>query len=227
MSDTTTFTVKSRTLLGKKVTQLRREGFIPANVYGVGQASVALKADLKTFVKLYEEEGETGLIYLSIDEKKAIPVLIDEVQYHPVTGQVLHAAFKQVNLLKKITAEVPVEMVGENNVPGMVVTLVRDSIEVEALPTDLPESFELDIATLKVAGDSITFANLVYDKSKITLLIDEADVNSPLVQLEELREEKEEVVAAPEADAAAPAADAATETPADGAKPAKSAEKAA
>jgi len=227
MSDTTTFTVKSRTLLGKKVTQLRREGFIPANVYGVGQASVALKADLKTFVKLYEEEGETGLIYLSIDEKKAIPVLIDEVQYHPVTGQVLHAAFKQVNLLKKITAEVPVEMVGENNVPGMVVTLVRDSIEVEALPTDLPESFELDIATLKVAGDSITFANLVYDKSKITLLIDEADVNSPLVQLEELREEKEEVVAAPEADAAAPAADAATETPADGAKPAKSAEKSA
>lgn len=192
MTESTKFAAQKRDLLGKKVAQLRRQGFIPANVYGVGQDSQAITISTKEFEKLYEKVGETGLVYLAVEgEKKDLPVLIGEVQYHPVSGELAHASFKQVDLSEKISAEIPVELIGENSVPGAVVVQVKDVIEVEALPTDLPENFQVDIAGLTEIGQSILISDLNYDKSKITLLIAEEELQSPLVLLEEVKEEVE------------------------------------
>lgn len=213
MTDSVKFIANKRDLLGKKVAQLRRDGLIPANVYGVGKESEAVTINAKDFTKLYDEVGETGLVYLKIDEKnKEIPVLVGEVQYHPLSGELVHVSFKQVDLSEKISAQIPVETVGENSVPGSVVVVVKDEIEVEALPTDLPESFEVDISTLTEIGQSITFSDLNYDKSKVTLLIEAEELENPLVLLEEVKEEVEpEPTEAAEGEAEAPAA----ETPAE------------
>ncbi len=192
-NEKTIFHIKNRDVVGKKVSQLRAKGMLPANIYGLGATSQPVMVETKAFSKLYEEEGDTGLIYLSLEgEKEQIPVLIDEVDYHSVTGEVLHAVFRRVNLSEKITAEVPVELVGENDVPGATVVMVRDMLEVSALPAELPENFEVDIAALKEIGDSIAIKDLVIDKEKVEIVMTgDMDEESPLVILQEVKEEEE------------------------------------
>ena len=83
-----------------------------------------------------------GTQFLEIsDSKQSRPTLVDEVQVDPVSGDVLHVTFKEVDLKQKIEAEVPIEVVGEFDVKEAVMVQVRNSIVVEALPVDLPEKF--------------------------------------------------------------------------------------
>lgn len=186
----TRFKVQARAQL--KLKQLRKQGVLPANVYGQG-GSQALQVALKDFERLYQEVGETGLIYLQIDEqKKALPVLIDEIQVDPVKNSFLHVAFKQVDLKDKIKADVPVELVGEFAVPEAVLVTVRDSVEVEALPTDLPEKFEINVEELTEVGQSVTLAGLKYDQSKVDLVVGEEGLEAPVVLVQEQREEEPE-----------------------------------
>jgi large subunit ribosomal protein L25 len=193
MSDKLTFSAQVRSLTGKKVKQLRKQGLLPGNIFAQGQPSASVSVDMKGFNKLYNKAGDTALIYLSLDsEKAARPVLIEEVDTNPMTGETLHVVFKQVNLKEKISAEIPVELVGEFNVNGGVLLTVHDSIEVEALPTDLPEKFEIDVAKLTEIGQAFTFADLQYDSSKIKIMINEEETDSPILLVQEVKEEVEE-----------------------------------
>lgn len=187
------FHVKPRDLSTTKASVVRNQGGLPANIYGLKMDSEAVIADLKAFEKLYEAEGDTGLIYLEIEgENKQVPVLIDEVNYHPVTGAIEHAVFRRVNLAEKINAEVPVELVGENEVPNSMVLTVVDALEVSALPTDLPDKFEVDISALKDFGDTITIGDLKYDREKVEIqMTGEVNEESPVVLLQEVKEEVE------------------------------------
>ncbi len=101
-----------RQVFGKKVKKLRKEGFIPANIFGKDFKSKAINIDAKEFAKVYKKVKETGVLYLEI-EKENLPVLIASVQKHPVTHQLLHVDFKKVDLTQKTQAEVPVEIVGQ------------------------------------------------------------------------------------------------------------------
>lgn len=192
-----TFTTDLRNLKQDKLNQLRREGVIPGNVYISGKDSVAIKFSEKKFIKLYQEAGDTSLVYLSVDQdSQEKPTLIDEVQVNPVTEQVLHVSFKEVNLKEKIEAEVPVEIVGEFDVKESVLVQVRNSVVVEALPSDLPEKFVVDVATLTEIGQSISLSDLDFDKTKVSLVEVEADEDweKPVVIVQEQREEIEEEV---------------------------------
>ena len=193
-----TFAVSKRA--DQKPKSLRREGSIPANMYQSGKDSLALACATNAFKKLYEEVGDTGLVYLKIDGvEKEMPVLIDEVQYD-YKGQVLHVVFRKVNLKEKIKAEIPVELTGEFDIDNAVVVLVQDAVEVEALPTDLPEGFNIDQSILKEIGQTITLADLDFDREKVTLVLDE-DVQPEdvtLVSVQEKREEEPEEVIAEE-----------------------------
>lgn len=185
------FTAQQRELLGKKTKNLRRAGLVPANVSGAIKKPQAISFDKNQFLKLYNQVGDTGLFYLTIeDDSQDMPVLVDDVQIDPVTEDLVHVVLKKVNLKEKISAEVPVELVGENDVPGAVVVGVVDSVEVEALPTDLPEKFEIDISKLTEIGQSVTFADLDFDKAAVTLVIEEEELNNPVVLLQEQREEE-------------------------------------
>ncbi|NCN51052.1 MAG: 50S ribosomal protein L25, partial [Candidatus Pacebacteria bacterium] len=124
-----------------KMNSLRVGGFIPGNVYGLSKESESIFCEANAFKKLYEEVGDTGLIYVKIDDAKEQPVLIDEVSEMSVGNRVLHVAFKRVNLNVAVSADVPIELVGENEVRDTIVTQVKQDVEVEALPQNLPEKF--------------------------------------------------------------------------------------
>lgn len=123
--------------------------------------------------------------------------MVDEVQVSGISGALLHVSFREVSLKEKISAEVPVEVVGEIDVAEGVLVVVRDSVEIEALPTDIPEKFEIDVSILTEVGQSISFRDLKYDKNTVSLTIDEEMMDSPLIQIEAQREEEPEEVEEP------------------------------
>lgn len=190
-----TFSTQFRKIKGKKVKRLRQELMTPGNIYGVGQESGLIKFLTAEFEKLYQQVGETGLVYLQLeDEEQEKPTLIGEVQRDPVTSQLLHVSFKEVDLKEKIEAQIPIEMEGEFEVKEAVLVQVRSEIEVQALPIDLPEKFMVNIEGLAKVGDMITLADLDFDKSKVSLVEIEVDEDwgKPVVLVQEQREEEME-----------------------------------
>lgn len=189
----TIFNVVKRDKKTQKPNQVRRENKIPANIMGLAKNSQTVIADRIAFEKLYNNEGDTGLVYLQLDDSKEnVPVLIEDVQRDPRTGNVSHAVFKRVNLKVKVKAEVPVEVVGENEVKNAVLVLVKDSIEVEALPANFPESFEIKAELLTEIGQSITLADLDYNRDEVELVLSEEESETdPVAILQEVKEEVE------------------------------------
>lgn len=186
----TDFSVDKRS--NKKPNKLRNEGLLPANVYG-GKGSQAIEMPTKAFEKLYSEVGDTGVVSLVIGEEKRA-VMIDEVQTNVLTGDLIHAVFREVSLKEKLTAEVPVEVVGEFKVPDGVLVTVLDQIQVEALPTDIPEKFEIDLEKLTEIGQTITYKDLEFDASKVSLVMGEEGEDTPVLIVQEQKEEEPEPV---------------------------------
>ena len=153
---------EERKVLGKKVKKLRREGFLPGNVYGKGLNSFALQVKLTDFESVYKEAGDTGLIDLSYDGKTK-PVLVKNLQRNFANHTVLHVDFYQVNMKEKVKATVPVVLVGEAKAVtdkiGLLLQNLTD-VEVESLPDSLPENVEINVEHLAEIGDQITVADL-------------------------------------------------------------------
>ncbi len=187
--------------LAAKPRALRAQGLLLANVYGA-DGSRALALDAKQTTKLMTQISESTVIYLDVDGKQ-IPTLLSEVQYDPVDAHLIHISFRQVDLKSKVTTMIPVETTGTFSVPGAIYNLVHDEIEAEGLPTDFPESFIIDLSTLKAVGDEITFADLDYDRKKLTLKT--TDEKLPVLVVDAVQETAEEEKPAETADAAAPA----------------------
>jgi len=182
-----------RTLLGRKVKQLRNQGLLPATIYGKGLDSISIQVNLIEAEKVFEEIGESGLVELIVNEKEKLPILFRNPQYHPVEGNLIHIDCYKVNLKEKISAMVPIEFVGESQAvkDGNTLMTVTDEVEVEALPADLPESIEVDLAALENLESVITVADLKIDKSKVEIL---TDAEQLIAKVEEPREEEVEPV---------------------------------
>lgn len=181
----------------KKAKHLRAEGIIPANMYQAGKESIALELDANSFLKLSRNLGDNAIIYLQVEgEKGELPVLVDEIQQDVFEKTIYHVVFRKVNLSEKIRAFVSVELIGEFVADNAVVVLVKDSVEVEALPTDLPEKFEVDQSKLLAVGDQITLDTLDFDKTKVTLILAEEEKAEDVVVAlaQEKAEEVEEEV---------------------------------
>lgn len=178
----------------EKPKKLRRDGVLPANIYGSNIKSQELSINPKNFEKLYDEVGDSGLFYIQIDDsKKQLPVLISEVQNNVLSGVPIHVSFRQVDLKDKIKAEISIEVTGEFGVKNAVLVTVRDTIEVEALPTDLPENFIINIESLTEVGQSISLQDLEYDKEKVEIVLgEELTMEDPVLIVQELKEEQEE-----------------------------------
>jgi large subunit ribosomal protein L25 len=192
----TTFelSANTRTLFGRKTKQLRSKGLVPANIFGKKIKSLAIELQSSTLLDTMRKAGETGLIHLKIKgDDKAHPVLVSGYAQHPVTGAMLHVDFHEVDLKQKTTATVPLKAVGESEAVkgGMVLVMFKNEIEVEALPTDLPDSIEVDISGLTEVGMTIHAKDLKVDRSKVTLSI---EAEEPIVTIQEPA--KEEVVEA-------------------------------
>lgn len=190
--------VSKRAVLGKKVKALRLVGLLPGHVFGNQIENTTIQVDAKVFAKLYKDVGETGLIDLKIEgENETRPVLVDDYALHPVTGKMLHVDFHQVNLKEKVSAMVPIEPTGESGAvkEGGVLVFAYNEVEVEALPTDLPDKFVVDLAKLDAVGSDITFGSLVYNRDRVTILdVKDEDV---IVTVQAPKEEKVEEPVAP------------------------------
>lgn len=189
---------EKRTEFGKKTKKIRREKKLPAVVYGAGIESISLTIDSLNFIKVFREAGETALVDLKFNGSNE-KVLIKEVQVHPVTLGPIHVSFHKVDLTEKIRANIPVEIVGEEESPivksgeGLVLTLLNE-IEVEALPADLPQAFEVDVSHLKKLDEAITVAELKYDKEKVEIVSAEDEdlvAKIDFAEMEEVEEEEE------------------------------------
>lgn len=195
--DVQKLTADTRKITGRKVKRLRNDGVIPANIFGAGVKSTNIKVDEKKFRNVFEKTGETGIIDLKIGKKNR-SVLVSQVQTHPVTDDILHVDFREVDLTKKITTMVPLELTGESPAEkadlGTVVAYL-DEVEVEAKPTDLPESFEIDISVLEDVDDEIKISDIKHDPKKITITNDKDQV---IVRVQPPQKEEEIVVAATE-----------------------------
>lgn len=188
-----------RELMGRKVKRLRLEGILPANVSGKKVKSLGVQINLKEFEAVYKAAGETGLISLEIEKEKEVrPVLIHNLQLNPKSDLPVHVDFLQVDLKEKVTAEVPIELVGESQVAkqgiGTVVQQLNE-VEVEALPADLPEKFEVNIEELVEVDQAIYVKDLKYDKAKVEI---KGEMDAIIVKVEP--PQKEEVVEVPVAE---------------------------
>ncbi|MFZ5932816.1 MAG: 50S ribosomal protein L25 [Patescibacteria group bacterium] len=209
-----------RKVSGRKVKGLRKTGLLPANIYGKKIKSQAIEIALNEFNKVFAAAGETGLITLKIGGKKANGedrvALVANVQYDPVSDLPLHVDFRQVDLKEKVVAQVPVEVLGESPAEkGGVGTVVQyiNEIEVEALPADLPEKFEIDVSALAEVDQAVLVKDLNYDKSKVGVKVDPEEI---IVKVEP--PQKEEVVA-PAKEEVPEGAEAAAEAPVEGEAP--------
>jgi len=197
-----TLKVEKRKFLGKKVKKLRKEDILPANIYGKNVKSLAVQVSLKDFLPVYKKLGETGIVEVKVEgEEKPRHALIHNVQKHPVFDKPLHVDFHQVLLTEKITASIPVELVGESPaVQQKLGVLIQplSEVEVESLPTELPEQFTIDISGLKEVDQAITAGDLK-PPSGVKILTSEKEI---LVKINPLT--KEEVAPPPPTEEAAP-----------------------
>ncbi len=151
MAKGTELKVQVRDVLGKKVGQLRRQGFIPANIYGHNVQSLAVQVDLDELKRVLRTAGRNDLVHLEVDGQEPRPAFIRDVQHNPVTDAVLHVDFLQISLKEKVRMDVPVHLVGTApavSAYGGVLMHGVDHVTVEALPTDVPSFVEADVSRL-------------------------------------------------------------------------------
>ena len=151
-----------RTELGKKVKQLRKKGIIPGNVYGSDFKPAAISINLKEFNPVYKASGETGIIYLQLDGK-AVPTLVREMMYHPVSNDILHIDFRQINLKEKIETHVPIQLEGESSAVkllGGVLLTQTSELLIEALPANIPAHIIIDISKITEIGQETKVSDL-------------------------------------------------------------------
>jgi large subunit ribosomal protein L25 len=202
-----------RAVFGKKVQTLRRQGQIPAHVFGNIKENENVMVGLKDLIAVIKEAGETGLIDLKIGTDRVRPVMIKEVQYHPAKGELLHVDFYQVNLQEKVQVAVPIELIGEEaelvHLGEAVILQTLSEVQVEALPGDLIEKIEVDITSLQKIDDAISVEQLILDRSKITVLAEPEEI---VVKMDTaVTEEMKQLLEEQEAEAAAAAEEAAAE----------------
>lgn len=190
-----TLPTQPRTQIGRKVKLLRRQGLIPASVFGKGVKSENIQVSAKDFHQAYKQVGESSLLYLETSgSPQPKPVFISEITRDPLSSLVLHVSFHQVDLKAKITAPVKLELVGESLAvkDGLgVLVQQQGEVELEALPTDMPDHLDVDISVLSAVGDSIHLSDLKLG-SKLEL---KSDPETIIVKIEP--HAKEEVVAPP------------------------------
>ena len=210
------YSVATRSVLGKRSKRLRRDGVLPANVYGRGLDSVAVQLPRRDAEALLDEHGLNALIEIDVEgEGEQRPVVVRAVQRHPLTRELQHLDFYQVDLTRPIQAMVQVTLVGEapavHTYQGIVIT-GADRVSVQALPAAMPANLELSIESLEEIDAQLTVGDLVQPSGVEVLtepdimlvrvarprLIEEAVKEAELLEGEEgvPSEEGEEAVAA-------------------------------
>ena len=166
MADLTLKAAK-RDILGKKTRFLRRQGITPTHLFGHDIKSLALQCNTAELQHIIAQGGTTRLIDVNIEEeRRPRSVFIREIQRDVISGQLLHVDFYQIKKTEKITADIPIVLVGEapaaKSRDNMIEQLLT-RIGVECLPDKLPPQIEVDLNLLEEAGQAIYVRDITLD----------------------------------------------------------------
>jgi large subunit ribosomal protein L25 len=177
MADRPRLAAERRTITGKAVARLRKEGRLPAVVFGHGTDSEPVTIDAHAFDQLRRHTGASTLVDLEVDGGKARPVLLHGIQVHPLTRRPVHVDLFAVRMTEELTVEI--QLVADGVAPASAAggSLVHpvSTVRVRALPDALPESIHYDLGVLATFDDTITVADLVVPDG-VTIQADLADV---------------------------------------------------
>jgi large subunit ribosomal protein L25 len=168
---------KSRQVIGKQVKALRREGMLPAIIYGHVKSPLPIVLDFRETSRILPGITSSQLVAVELEGKRHVS-LVRERQRHPVTGALLHIDFQEVSMTEKLRTMVIIELRGLSpavkDYNGVLMTQ-QEEIEVECLPGELPERVVVDIAVLKEIGDTIYVRDLQLPP-KVEVLTDPNDI---------------------------------------------------
>jgi large subunit ribosomal protein L25 len=179
--DQVTIEAQPRTALRKKVGALRRSGSTPIHVYGSGMASESLQADTHALIQTLSAVGFTTPLMVTVGDEEHF-VMVREIQRHPVTEQLLHVDLMTISRTERRKASVPLHFEGEAMAAreeGAQVFEDLRALEVEALPTEIPNLLTVDL-TLLVEADSVIRAADIELPANVRLVIDPA---SPVARI--------------------------------------------
>ncbi len=188
---------EKREVIGKKVKVLRRDGLLPAVIYGHGIGDTAIALNHKTTSRTLAKAESSSLITVILDGKE-YPTLVREKQWDYIKRSLLHVDFQVVSMTEKVAAMVRVELVGTAPAVsdfGAILISGLNEVEIEALPADLPESLEVDVSGLEKIGDTVLIRDLELS-DKLAVL---NDPNSMLAVTSTIEEEISESLDAGEA----------------------------
>ena len=189
--------VKKREIHGKKVKNLRAQGLVPAVIYGKHVKAESISCVKNDLLKVYRAAWYSTPVELTGDVDHL--VLINSLQLDPVSDEIISADFLAVSRTEKVSAKIPVVAFGESQLEKLnegKIMQVRDEVEVEALPQDLPSKFEIDVSVLQTVND-VFFIKDLKVSDKVTILDDpELPILTVAVIEDEPAEEGEEAAAA-------------------------------
>ena len=166
MSDSTKLSLTAREPEGSRATRrLRRSGNVPGVIYGGEGEPSHFAVDARILRNTLAHSG--AILDVDLDGNKAVPVLVKDVQRHPVRGDIMHVDFLRVNMNETIQTTVVVDLVGAENAPGIVeggvLSQETREINIEALPGDIPDTIEHDVSGMQI-NDTLTLSALTAPK---------------------------------------------------------------
>jgi large subunit ribosomal protein L25 len=187
-----------RQVVGKKVKVLRRDGILPAVVYGQKIESIPISLDMREASRILERISPSALVVVDVDGEQHYTLVRDK-QRNPIRGSILHVDFQAVSLDETVRADLNIKIVGEAPAVETYLGIVVPSLEqlsIECLPKDLPDNIEVDISGLNEIGDSLLVRDLVAPNG-VEILSDPEDVVVVVIAQaaeEEVEEEEVEIV---------------------------------
>lgn len=195
MAATRTLSAENRPEIGKtKASKLRRKGLIPAVVYGHNKETKSISVDEKEFVKYLNRSGESSIVGLKLGDQR-IQSIVKEVQYHPISSDVLHVDFQCLEENEKIRLFIPIKFDHMDILQGSTAVMAHplDEIEIQCMPKHIPEhSIHIDVKSFKV-GDVLHVSDLDIFKDENIEVLEESDrVVASLSDVKEMKVETEE-----------------------------------
>lgn len=158
-----TLSANRRTIVGKQVRALRRQGLLPAVIYGHSLEPISISINAREASTLLPTLTSTQFVEITLDAKPH-SVLVKEKQRHPVDGRLLHVDFQEVSLLERYRANVQLDFFGESpavKIFNGVVVFHLEELDIEALPANLPERIKVDLGSLTEIGSVIRVKDLI------------------------------------------------------------------
>lgn len=188
------FEANRREIIGKNVKKLRRDGLLPAIVYGHSIEPVSISLDYKEASKTLDSISPSALVVLDIDGEKHYTLVRDK-QRNPVRRTITHVDFQAVSLTETVRADVTVNLVGEAPAVETYLGILVPSLEqlsIECIPTNLPDRIDVDLSGLTEIGDSISVSDIVAPEG-VEILNDPDEVVVVVIAqaAEEVEEEEE------------------------------------